>query len=116
MPDKMVHFEIHGKDGAQIQKFYASMFGWSVNADNPMHYGMVTDAGVGGGITASDMAPAVVIYVEVPDLDAALKKAEGLGATTVAPPMDVPGGPSIAQFHDPAGNVCGLIRAGSMGG
>ncbi len=115
MADKLVHFEIHGKDGKQIQRFYSSLFGWGVNTDNPMNYGMVTDAGMGGGITGSDMAPAVVLYVEVPDLPAALKKAEALGATTIMQPMQVPGGPELAQFRDPAGNVFGLVRAGSMG-
>jgi predicted enzyme related to lactoylglutathione lyase len=26
------------------------------------------------------------------------------------PPMDVPGGPSIAQFKDPEGNLIGLVK------
>jgi predicted enzyme related to lactoylglutathione lyase len=28
----------------------------------------------------------------------------------VTPPMDVPGGPTIAFFSDPAGNVIGLMK------
>lgn len=114
----VVHFEIHGKDGKRIQEFYAKLFDWSVDANNPMSYGMVdkSSAAVGGGITQSDAAPMVTFYVEVPDLAAALKKAEGLGGQTVTPPMDVPGGPTIAQFRDPDGNTIGLIKAGSMGG
>jgi predicted enzyme related to lactoylglutathione lyase len=30
---------------------------------------------------------------------------------TVTPPMDVPGGPAIAFFSDPAGNRIGLMKA-----
>jgi len=30
---------------------------------------------------------------------------------TVAPPMDVPNGPTIAFFTDPAGNRVGLMKA-----
>jgi len=33
-----------------------------------------------------------------------------LGGKTVMPPTDVPGGPTIAMFTDPAGNVTGLLK------
>ena len=112
MPSPVMHFEIHGKDAKKIQDFYSTLFGWNIDSNNPMAYGMVPggDGGIGGGVTASDDAPMVTVYVQVDDLAAALKKAEGLGATTVVPPMDVPGGPSIAQFKDPDGNVVGLVK------
>ena len=115
MANKVTHFEVHGKDGEKLQRFYASLFGWKVDANNPMQYGMVSpeQGGIGGGIT-SGAAPMVTFYVEVADLAAALKKAERLGGKTVMPPMEVPGGPRIAQFADPEGNVIGLAKAGSM--
>ena len=113
MAAPVVHFEIHGKDGKQLQDFYSKLFSWTVDANNPMQYGMVSDAGVGGGITAGDAAM-VTVYVEVPDLDAALKQAGSLGGQTVSGPMEVPGGPTIAMFKDPQGNTIGLIKAGSM--
>ena len=112
MGEKVVHFEVHGKDGKRLQQFYGSLFGWKVDANNPMEYGMVSahDAGVGGGITKSEAAQ-VTFYVEAADLEAALKKAEGLGGKTTMPPMDVPGGPKLAMFSDPEGNVIGLTKA-----
>ena len=30
MPNPVVHFEIHGEDGAKLQKFYGDAFGWKV--------------------------------------------------------------------------------------
>ena len=119
MAQKVVHFEIIGKDGKKLQEFYSALFGWNVDASNPMNYGLVSadQSGVGGGI-AGVMGPGdaghVTVYVEVDDLAAALKKAESLGGKTVSPPMAVPGGPEIAQFSDPAGNMIGLSKAGTM--
>ena len=118
MARKIVHFEIIGKDGKKLQEFYSQLFDWKIDANNPMNYGLVdgTETGIGGGI-AADMAGGaghVTIYVEVDDLAAALKKAEGLGGKTVMPPMEVPGGPEIAQFSDPEGHVIGLSKAGTM--
>jgi uncharacterized protein len=38
----VVHFEVIGKDGAGLRSFYSELFGWTINADNPMNYGTVT--------------------------------------------------------------------------
>ncbi len=113
MANPVVHFEVAGKDAAALQKFYASMFDWKIDANNPMNYGMVepVEGGIGGGVGPSpDGEKHLTWYVQVDDLQAALDKAAGLGATTTMPPMDVPGGPSIAMFSDPAGNVVGLVK------
>ena len=119
MADRVVHFEVIGKDGKKLQAFYSGLFGWKIDANNPMSYGMVdaNEAGMGGGIAAGQDGGAghVTIYVEVPDLAAHLKKAESLGGKTIMPPMAVPGGPEIAMFADPEGHVIGLAKAGSMG-
>jgi predicted enzyme related to lactoylglutathione lyase len=37
----VLHFEVIGKDGPRLQKYYADLFGWKIDANNPMHYGMV---------------------------------------------------------------------------
>ncbi|MBI3744219.1 MAG: glyoxalase [Chloroflexi bacterium] len=116
MGKKVVHFEILGKDGKKLQNFYSKLFDWKVDANNPMNYGIVTpaDAGIGGGIAAGmDGTSQVTVYVEVEDLPRYLKKAESLGSKTIMPPMDVPGGPTIAMFADPEGHAIGLIKAGS---
>jgi hypothetical protein len=111
MANPVNHFEVLGQDGPVLQEFYGSLFDWTIDAANPMNYGIVapSEGGIGGGVAASqDGSHMVTFYVQVDDLQAALDKAESLGGKTVMPPMAVPGGPSIAQFSDPAGNVIGL--------
>ena len=117
MGNKVMHFEVIGKDGKKLQDFFSQLFGWKVDANNPMNYGIVdaADSGVGGGIAAGqDGASHVTFYVEVDDLQGYLTKAEGLGGQTLMPPMAVPGGPEIAMVADPEGHVIGLLKAGSM--
>ena len=114
MGNKVGWFEMAGGDGKTLQKFYGDLFGWKIDANNPMNYGMVeaSDAGLGGGVgpAAPGGGSHLTVYVEVDDLQAALDKAEQLGGKTVNPPMDVPDGPSIAHFTDPEGNFVGLMK------
>jgi predicted enzyme related to lactoylglutathione lyase len=113
MAQPVIHFEVVGQDAKALQNFYSSLFDWKINADNQMSYGMVEagEGGIAGGVAATmDGQPNVTFYVQVPDLQAALDKAEKLGGKTLMPPMDVPDGPSIAQFTDPAGNRIGLVK------
>jgi hypothetical protein len=120
MGNKVVHFEAAGGDGKKLQEFYGELFGWKIDANNPMNYGVIQaeDAGIAGGVgpAAPDGNAHLTFYVEVDDLRAALDKVEKLGGKTANPPMDVPGGPSLAHFTDPEGNFVGLVKAGSMQG
>jgi hypothetical protein len=108
-------FEVIGKDGGKLQKFYGDLFSWKIDANNPMSYGMVENNGQGinGGVGGGDGAR-LTFYVEVADLDATLKKAESMGGKTVMPVMDVPGGPTLAMFADPEGNVVGIMKPTQM--
>jgi predicted enzyme related to lactoylglutathione lyase len=115
MGNPVVHFEIGVKDNEAANKFYADLFGWKINSDNPMSYGIVdTDSGgqgIGGGIAKPpEGGPYTTVYVNCDDLQAKLDQAEKLGAKTIMPPMQVPDGPEIAMFADPDGNVIGLAK------
>jgi hypothetical protein len=115
MGNKVAWFEVAGKDHKKLQDFYAKLFGWSVDANNPMEYGMVEpdDAGLGGGIGGTPPGAQrghVTVYVAVPDLQAALDKAVELGGQIATQPMDVPDGPTIAHLLDPNGNFIGLMK------
>jgi predicted enzyme related to lactoylglutathione lyase len=57
----------------------------------------------------------VTFYVEVPDAEAALAKAESLGGKRMMGPDQVPGGPRIGLFEDPDGNTVGVIEGLVMG-
>ncbi len=107
-------FEIGGKDAAKTQKWYSDLFGWKIDANNPMNYGMVPtpEGAIGGGVYAQG-DPTTCFYADVDDLNETLKKAGELGGKTVNEPMEVPGAPTIAHFADPVGNVVGLILKGS---
>ncbi len=115
MTRPVVFFEIRGKDGEGLKQFYASLFGWKIDSNNPMNYGMVEpgiggpEEGVGGGISQSN-DPLLMIYVQVLDLNETLAKAESMGGKTVMQPMDIPDGPTIAAFQDPEGNTMGLVK------
>ncbi|MGI9009543.1 MAG: VOC family protein [Streptosporangiaceae bacterium] len=115
MGQPVAFFEITSPDHERAQKFYGELFGWTVNADPAMGgYGLVdTGAGesaIGGGIGPAESGEKnVKIYMRVDDLDAYLDRAEKLGGTRVAPPMDLPEGYGrIANFADPDGNQVGL--------
>ena len=116
MGNPVVHFEIGVNDSEAANKFYADLFGWKIDASNPMNYGVVdTDSegqGIGGGISKppKGSGPYTAFYVNVDDVQAKLDEAEKLGAKTVMPPMQVPEGPEIAMFSDPDGNLIGLAK------
>jgi len=116
----VVHFEIMGGEGNQLEKFYSELFGWKINSNNPMKYGVVdTEAGLGGingGVgPAKDGNKRVSIYAQVKDLQATLDRVEKLGGKTVLPPTEVPGGPQLAMFADPAGNITGVLVGKQVG-
>src|SRR5215469_15838866 len=37
----VVRFEIMGGKGNRLEKFYGELFGWTIDSNNPMKYGMV---------------------------------------------------------------------------
>jgi predicted enzyme related to lactoylglutathione lyase len=65
--------------------------------------------GVSGGVSRGPAA--ATFYIQVKDLDAALKKVELHGGKTLQAPQEVAPGIVTAAFADPAGNEIRLIRA-----
>ena len=114
MANPVVHFEIHGSDSKRQTEFYSGVFGWQANADNPQNYALIekgADHGIGGGLAQSDMAPAVLVYVEVEDLQATLDKVGEAGGKTVLPITEIPGVVTMAIFADPDGNKIGIVKS-----
>ncbi len=109
----VVHFEIMGGKGTELEAFYRELFGWKIDSNNPMKYGVVDTEGGPGGINggvgpSNDENKRVSVYARVRDLQATLDRAERLGGKTILAPTEVPGGPKLAMFADPAGNITGL--------
>ena len=114
MPNPVVHFEITGNDGLALQRFYADLFGWTIDANNPMSYGFVnTGAGehaIGGGISNAETGPQTMFYVQVDDPQAYLDKATAAGGKVTHPVTEIPDVVTFAHFADPEGNVIGLVK------
>ena len=113
MPNPVVHFEVIGKDGAKLQAFYKDAFDWTIDASNPMGYGIVATGdgeGIDGGIAAGE-ATSVTFYVQVDDPAEALKRVVSLGGRVVMDVTVIPGMVTMAQFADPEGNVVGLVAS-----
>ncbi len=113
MPNPVVHFEIAGKNGQELQDYYANLFGWEINANNPMNYGMVDTkaGGINGGIGRTDGENRVTFFVAVEDLEATLQKAVELGGKVVQPVTEIPNMVTLAMFADVEGNVVGIIKS-----
>lgn len=123
MGQPVVHFEVIGRDAEGLQRFYSDLFGWQVDAGNPMRYGVVPreeninreGVGIGGGVGAGPEGYEghVTFYVEVPDVGEALARVEELGGSRVFGPERLSGiGLTLGQFTDPEGHVIGLVQGG----
>ena len=121
MGQPVVHFEVIGKDGDKLQKYYSELFGWEIDSNNEMNYGMVSrdsnltadgTPGIGGGVAGGPPGYGghVTFYVAVPDVEEALGKAENLGGTRIMGPEKIMDGVELGQFSDPEGHVIGLVK------
>jgi hypothetical protein len=119
MGQPVVHFEITGEDPAMLRTFYSTLFSWKVSANHSPGYWLVQSEhspwrqgpGISGAIGAGPPGHPgrVVIYVEVPDIDEALTRAEELGGARMFGPQSF-NGFSIGLFRDPEGNMVGVVR------
>ena len=111
----VVHWEISSRNAKPLQDFYSNLFGWLINADNPIQYGMVDTGlkmGINGGIFQGNekQPPGVVIYVQVEDIQAYMDKAVSLGGKVILPVTEIPNMVTYALIADIEGNMIGLIK------
>jgi uncharacterized protein len=121
MGQPVVHFEITGQDAPKLHSYYSQLFGWEIDANNPMNYGIVQregnlnpdGIGIGGGIAQGPQGYSghVTFYVEVANVAESMAKAESLGGTRMMGPEEVQEGLVIGLFTDPEGHVIGMIQS-----
>jgi uncharacterized protein len=115
MPNHVIFFEVVGRDGAALRRFYRDLFSWNIReVPGDMDYGMVAsdDAGIEGGIGATPNGGIghTTFYVDTPDPQSTLGRAEELGAKALLRPTTLPGGGVVALFADPGGHTIGLYK------
>jgi predicted enzyme related to lactoylglutathione lyase len=112
--NKVIHFEIVGRDGPALQRFYGDLFEWKLDTNNPGGYGMTspdqTGPVVGIGASPDGGAGHVTGYVAVKDIDATLARAVDLGGRVVMPKFSPGPGATLALVADPEGHVLGLTE------
>jgi len=92
------------------------LFGWKVDADNPVGYRRIdtgSPSGIQGGIwPAPPQAPNFVqLFTAVEDVGAAVERAVSFGARVLIPPTKLPRGRRYGRPPRPAGNVvCRLAK------
>jgi uncharacterized protein len=126
MGQPVVHFEIIGKDPANLRSYFGELFGWEFDVGSPVaeavsepgNYGFVDrittsdGTGIPGGVGGSSGYDShVLFYVGVADVQAALRKAESLGGKRRIGPERAPTGLVVGHFTDPEGNLIGVAGA-----
>jgi uncharacterized protein len=112
MANKVIWYEVIGKDGKGLQRFYADLFGWKYREQPGMNYGITDpqDTGIGGGVgSVQSGVNWAGFYVGVEDVDQALRKVEQLGGKVIVPTTKLPE-VTFAVFADPEGNSVGLTQ------
>jgi hypothetical protein len=123
MSQPVVHFEVIGQDPTRLRKYFGELFGWQFETPSPVapevsepqNYGFLDriisadgvgiPGGVGGG---AGYAGHAVFYVGVPNVEAALQRAEELGGIRVMGPATSPNGLVVGHFTDPEGTLIGV--------
>jgi predicted enzyme related to lactoylglutathione lyase len=116
--------ELYTTDHEAAFEFYRQIAGWERLGEfdmGPMGKYLLWGRGgkqLGGMMTkpkdmktpdGREVPPAWMYYVTTAELDAALDRAKGKGATVLNGPMEVPGGQRIVQLMDPQGAAFALV-------
>lgn len=119
---RVVHFEIHAEEPERAVSFYESAFGWQFQKwEGSQDYWLITTGpegqpGINGGLMKR-MGPvdgqAITSYVctvDVPSIDEAISKVEGIGGAVVMPKMAVQGVGWLVYCKDTESNVFGMMQ------
>ncbi len=119
MGQPVVQWQILSRNPETHSSFYAKLFDWTIQSNNPLGYRMAdpgSDRGIPGGFwPAPPEAKAFVqLFIEVEDMDATIAQAATLGGAVLLPPQTLPGGDKMAILRDPEGMTFGIHRAARL--
>jgi predicted enzyme related to lactoylglutathione lyase len=109
MPAPIVFFDIAGPDAVALKAFYGAVFGWSI--DDALGIDGSSTGGLRGTLRADPAEK--ILYLGVPDINAALVTITEAGGKVEMPRMVIPNIVTLALFSDPAGNRMGLVETTS---
>jgi predicted enzyme related to lactoylglutathione lyase len=115
MPNPVTQFQILSKHPDETARFFSALFGWNVDANNPLGYRRIdtgSQDGIQGGIWPAppQAANLVQLFVSVEDVGSIVRKAEEGGAKLLIPPTTLPEGDEMAVLLDPQGMPFGVWR------
>jgi len=110
--------ELMTRDAAAAEKFYCELLGWTtVHSPGPLGGEYIEfrngERQAGGMLPIradmGNMPSHWGVYFAVADCDLALKRATGLGASALMPPVDIEGVGRFAALQDPQGAMFNVI-------
>jgi len=117
MSNKIMWIEMASTDVPASAKFYGDLFGWPMVTDEQMDYTMTAFEGQETGVGFPPVneeqgytAGSVVVYVDVADVDAAISRAQELGAPIFMDKVEIPTVGWMAMFGDPGGNRIAVMQ------
>ncbi len=110
--------ELLTTDTAAAEKFYTGLFGWTADTaqigPTPSTTFKNGERLAAGMLTITkemgDMPPNWMVYFSVEDCDRSTERAKKMGATIVAPPMDIPEIGRMAAILDPQNAAFSVIK------
>ena len=117
---EIVWHDLFAANRDRAMAFYERVAGWTYRVERATDFAWGggekdfvlalsgEEAGAGFAETPPSLASGWIAYVEVPDVDAAVARAQALGGETVHPPFEVPGVGRNALVRDPLGALVGV--------
>lgn len=102
----LCYWEIPSTNVAKSSVFYAKLFGWKMEPSSEGYMMFQVKGGLGGGIQKVVRTPGqgVMVYIEVKDIPATLKKVVALGGKVLKPKTEIGNDWGYwAAFKDPGG-------------
>jgi len=120
MSNPVFHFEIPVTDLERAIAFYESVFGYVMSRrevdGHPMAFFPRRDGapGASGALARGEVyqpsKAGVILYFDVPDIDAVLQRAQALGAEVLYPRTDIGEAGFVAEIEDSEGNRIALSQ------